>query len=302
MSGIKNKSVLADVSMIFIAMIWGASFVVIKDSVTVVSPYWLIAGRFVPAALLSLACFGKRLRTAKKRDVLGGIFAGVVIYFGFILQTIGAKHTTGSKNALITATYVVMVPFLVWIFKHRRPRGINILAAVICLAGIAMLTVTNGFSNINIGDWLTLGCGLIFALHFVIIDSYVKDGDTLIITILQLAACAAVATLAACIFEPHEVASIAVSRRSLLSIGYLAVFPTFVAYVVQTTAQKYTAPSHAALILSLEAVFGCIFSVLFFGDKFTPVMIVGCVMAFGSVLLTESGDLFMMSRNKRRNK
>lgn len=290
-----NKALAADLSMVAIAMIWGSSFVVVKDSLKLLSPYWMIAARFTVASILSLVFFGRKLKGVGRRDVFSGLITGVVIYVAFVFQTIGAVYTTASKNALITATYVVMVPFLHWIFRRKRPRPVHIIAAVLCFSGVAMLTLNNGFSRVNFGDVMTMVGGIMFALHFVLLDAFSKKCNPLALTITQLTGCAAAGVAVALVLDLDGIVTVWATPGTLFSVIYLSVFATFLAYMVQTTAQKYTAASHASLILSLEAVFGCIFSVMYFHDVFTPVMIAGCVFSFGSVILSESADFIKKS-------
>lgn len=280
----KNKTIISEMSLFMVALIWGAAFIVVKNSLEYISPLWLMAARFFVAAVIISAVFYKKLTLINRSSLIAGAISGLFIYLAFAFQTIGIQYTTASKNALLTSAYVVLVPFIFWVMIKTKPKATQIAAAFSCFAGIAMLMYDGSFGNVNIGDILTLICGFLFAVQISLLGIYSKKHDTIVLTIVQMTVCAVISLAAALLFED---APKHMNMQTAGSILYLGILSTCVAYLVQTVAQKYTTPSHASLIMSLECVIGCILSVIIFKDNFTPLMWVGSALTFGSVILSQ---------------
>ena len=288
----KNKVLLSELSLLLVALLWGGGFIVVKNSLNSISPHWLLAVRFGLAALLMLLCFGKHLKKANLRTVLSGITAGGLVYLGFLAQTVGAQHTTAGKNAILTAAYVVFVPFVYWLLKRKKPSGVQVLSAFLCFAGVALLLYKKdmNLSDINKGDLYTLLCGLFFAMHIAFVGVAAKKHDALALATLQMLSCAAIALTVA--FTGGSPMPKTMSMETGLSMLYLGVLSTFFAYLMQTIAQKYAQPTHVSILLSLECLFGCVFSVIIYTDVFTPLMWLGTALAFTAVVVSSRADGF----------
>ncbi len=280
----KNKTLISELSLLGIAFIWGAGFIVVKNSLDSITPLWLMAARFVVAAVAICAIFYKKVKMIDKGSLAAGIICGIFIYFAFAFQTVAIQYTTASKNALLTATYVVFVPFIFWILIKTKPKVTQIAAAFLCFAGIFMLMFNGSFGNVNLGDILTVICGLLFAFQIALLGIYSKKYDTIVLTIVQMVTCAVIGLALALVFDD---APKRMSGSTVGSVLYLGLLSTCLAYLVQTVAQKYTTPSHTSLIMSMECAIGCILSVIIFKDVFTPLMWAGSVLTFGSVILSQ---------------
>ena len=294
----KNKTVLSELSLLGIAFILGAAFIFVKSSLDSITPLWLMAARFIVAALAISIFFFKKLKLINRGTLLAGVVCGVLIYVAFAFQTIGIQYTTASKNALLTTAYVVLVPFIFWILIRIKPKPTQIIAAVLCFAGITMLMSNNIFGATNgkdelFGDFLTLICGLFFGVHISLLGIYSKKHDAIALTIVQMITCAFISLVAALLFEdvPRHM-----SGQTIGAILYLGLLSTCLAYLVQTVAQKYTTPSHASLIMSLECVIGSILSVIIFKDVFTPLMWAGSAVTFASVVLSQRSNRNELSK------
>ncbi len=281
---LKNKIYLSELALLSVAFIWGGGFIVVKNSLEALSPLWLMALRFILAAVFLAVIFYKKLKLIDKGSIIAGAVCGIFIYLAFVLQTVGIKYTTASKNALLTATYVVFTPFIFWFFGKKKPKATQIAAAFLCFAGIALLMFDGSFGSVNKGDLLTIMCGLVFAIHISLLGIYSKKHDPIVLTIIQMAACAIIGLAMAVAFDsPPE----KINGQTWMSIVYLGVLSTSFAYLVQTVAQKYTPPSHTSLIMSLECVIGSVLSIIIFKDVFTPLMWAGGALTFGSILLSQ---------------
>jgi drug/metabolite transporter (DMT)-like permease len=280
----KKNSIFADIGLLLVAVIWGGGFIAVKDSLNVITPFYQMAFRFGFSTLLMYIVFYSRVKKINKTQFKNGTIIGVFLFLGFAFQTVGIKYTSAGKSAFLTAIYVVLVPFLQWLFLKKKPDNYSLAGAFICLIGISFLTLQGGLS-IGAGDTLTLICAFAFAGQIIAIGKYVEADDPLILTIVQLGIAAILSIMVAIFFEPIPVN---MNLRAVGSIVYLAVFSTTLAFLIQNIAQKYTSSTHAAIILSLESFFGALFSVLFFKEIFNFLMILGCGLIFIAIITTET--------------
>lgn len=281
-----NKRILSQAGLLLTAFIWGGGFIVVKSSLDSFSPLWLLAARFAVAALAAPLLFYRRIRHIDKTVLKTGAVSGALIYLGFVLQTVGVRYTTASKNALLTSVYVVLVPFVYWLMIRKRPKPLQIVSALLCFCGIFLLLYNGDFGQFNGGDLLTLACGAVFAVQISYLGLHSKKMDSFALTMVQIWACAAASIICALIFEPGTFPSV-IHADMVLSVFYLGFLSTLLAYFIQTAAQKYTHPSGASLILSLECAIGAVLSVLIFRDAFTPMMWAGGALTFGAVVMAQ---------------
>ena len=284
-------------SLLLTAIIWGAGFIGVKDALRTIEPLHLTAIRFSFAGIILSIIFFKRLKKVKKEDIYASLIVGFLLFAGFVFQTIGMKYTTPGKNAFLTGLNVVMVPFFYWALKKKFPGWQTIVAAFLSLLGIGLLTMQNGSIATNFGDLMTIVCAVFFAVHITAIGHFSKGMDTVVLAILQMLVAAVLSVICAALFEPSMPLS-NINSGNIYSIGYLVIFSTMLAFLIQNVAQKYTLSTHAAIILCMESVFGSIFSVLYFKEIFSPSMIVGCTIILVAIILSEVKIDF--SNKKRR--
>lgn len=197
--------------------------------------------------------------------MMSGAVIGLLLFIAYSIQTIGIIDTTPGKNAFLTAVYCVIVPYLYWFVDRNKPDKFNIIAAVLCLSGIGLVSIDNGF-RIQIGDAFSLASGFFYAAHMVAISRISKDKDPVLLTILQFGYAGIISWVFTILFEDIPKSF---SPNAVFELLYLAVFATAIALLLQNIGQKYTKPAPAAIILSLEAVFGVIFSVIFYKEEIT---------------------------------
>lgn len=283
MSESKTKN-LGRLALFGTTLIWGSSFVIMKSTLDTVSPLWVLALRFSGAAAVIFFAAVKKLKMIDRQYLRGGILMGTMLAAGYIVQTYGLYYTTPGKNAFLTATYCILVPFLYWLIYKRKPDGYNIIAAVICLAGMGLVCLQNDLS-VNIGDLLTICCGLFYGLHIIITANYAEDRDPIALTLIQFAVAAVICFVFALIFEP---APQGLHANSWFAIAYLSIMCTAVCFLLQTFGQKYTPPSGAALIMTLESVFGTILSIILGKEILTFGILCGFALIFIAVVISET--------------
>ena len=212
------------------------------------------------------------------------------------IQTFGLEQTTSGKNAFFTAVYCVIVPFLYWFIAKRRPDRFNLIAAFLCIGGIALVSITgDNASAFNMGDVLTLIGGFFFAAHIVAVSRYSEGRDIFILTTLQFASFALFSWLGVLITRPALTPGVFDSSL-IMGLAYLVICASCGALLFQNIGQKYTAPSTAAVLLSLEAPFGVFFSILFANERPTPLMFVGFALIFIAVVCSETKFSFLRKK------
>lgn len=279
----KKRQVMSDISLLFVAAVWGGGFVAVKDALDTMTPLVLMSYRFIMATVIMYIFLHKKIGKFTKSDIKSGSVVGFILFLAFAAQTFGLQYTTASKQGFLTATYVVMVPLLYWILYKKRPANKAFLGSILTIMGIGLVSITKNMS-FNPGDALTLLCALLFAGHIISLEYYTKSMDVMKLSFLQLAVAAVLFTGSALIFEPIQ---LKLSGNEMFAITYLAIFSTFLCFTVQTVAQKYTTSSHASIIMSLESVFAAFFGVLLLNEMMTPLMLVGCALIFVAILIIE---------------
>ena len=294
MSG-KVMKKLAKPMLFAAAFIWGSSFFIMKDTLDSMPVQYLLAIRFTTGAvLLWLVCW-KKWRPFMKPDYLwrGGLM-GLCLYLAYAIQTYGLERTTSSKNAFLTAVYCVLVPFFHWAFSRVQPDKFNILAAVLCVAGVGLVSL-NGDLSINIGDLLTLLCAVFYALHIVVTAKVSPERDISLLTVFQFAFAALFAWIGGLLTEDFPATALS-SAEVLLPMAYLGIMATTVALLFQNVGLVYSDPSSGAVILSLESVFGVLCSVVFYGDPVTVRLMAGFLLIFLAVVCSETKFAFLKQK------
>lgn len=280
-------NILAKLMLFLATIIWGSTFFIMEDTIQNIGVFSLLAVRFLIAAfLLALIC-APHLKEIDRGCIIRGLVLGFLVIFAYIFQTFGLADsaTTPGKNAFLTAVYCVIVPFLAYLFKGPRPDFYNISAAVLCITGITIISAGgNDFKSVCTGDILTLLGGIFFSFHMVGVSFFSKKYNILLLTMLQFLFAGLIALIFALFSENVPGA---LPFKSIVAVLYLAIMATCLCYVLQNVGQKYTSPSSSALILSFEAVFGVLFSVIFTSEKLTVRLLIGFAIIFLSVIISE---------------
>ena len=258
--------------LLLAALIWGSSFIVMKSAVDFLTPNVLLFVRFTLATLVMIIMFYKYIKDTCIRDLKGGAITGTCLFLAYLIQTLGLTMTTPGKNAFLTAIYCAIVPFLVWLFYHKRPDNYNFVAALLCVSGVALVSL-DGDLTMNTGDLLTICGGFFYALHILAMFGSLLFED---ITVIKQ-----------------------IDSSVILQIGYLVFFATALTLLCQNIGQNLVSECNAAILLSLESVFGVIFSVLLYGEVLTLKVIAGFVIIFVAIIVSETKLSFLKRSNVR---
>jgi len=283
---------LAKPLIVLATLIWGTSFVIMKNTLDDVPVLFLLAFRFLLAAAILAAVFYRSWRNLDRKYLLQGSVMGLLLLISYISQTYGLMWTTPGKNAFLTASYCVIVPFFNWIVSKKRPDAFNVVAAVLCLSGIGLVSLTSELS-MTIGDALTLLCGLFYAAHIIAVNSFSKGRDIFLLTILQFLVAGALSLLLSLVTGTFPSS---MPRGATVQLLYLAVACTAGALLFQNIGQKYSEPAAASVLLSLEAPFGVFFSILFYNERPSARMILGFFLIFVAVICSETKFEFLTKK------
>lgn len=283
----KKKGLLADAGLIAVALIWGMGFVATEYAIASgLSFAMILLMRFAVAALaIGAICFAQVRRITCKEWAIGSI-SGVILFFAFMSQIEAQSNTTPSNCAFITTTNVLMVPFIVWIVTRKRPGLKNILLPALTVVGVFVLGYTKEGFVFAPGDLLALVCALLFACHIASLEFTSKYVSAQKLTFIQMATASALALVYYLIADRSPVTA-PMLCTGVLPVLYLGLFSTCTCFFLQTWAQNHTSATKAAIFLSLEGVFGAMFSVLLELESMRWTLLVGGGIIFISVVLTE---------------
>ena len=252
-----KKEILGKCMLLMSALIWGSSFIVMKNAVDFIFPFTLLCIRFVLSTIFISILFFNKIKKIKKQDLLGGFLAGLALFSAFSIQTFGLQLTTPGKNAFLTAVYCTIVPLLSWLYFKKKPDKAQIFAAILCFIGVGFVSLDSSL-KVNLGDLYTLIGGFLYAVHIIVCEKAMKKTSPIIITALQFAFASIFSFIAASLFEDISVV-FHIDSSIYLQILYLAFFATTLCYLFQNVGQKFVNENIAALLLSLESVFGVFF-------------------------------------------
>lgn len=276
--------------IVLATIIWGYSFVVMKLVVDVIPPALLLGVRFTLAGLLLLLILHRHVFRHLSWKVLGlGAILALFDFLAFMFQTVGLQYTTPGINAFLTATYCVIVPFAWWIIARKKPTWCNVGAAVIALIGIWLVAVTTSGETLTLGfgEGLTQLCAVMFAVHIVLVALFSRTHDVLALTVIQFIFEGLYGLLVGFMFETPPQASL-ITSEVIFQMLFLIVFASVIAFGIQNVSLAYVPPTQASLFLSLESVFGVVFSVLLYGEVLTARLLVGFALIFAAILLNET--------------
>ena len=290
-----HERTTAYILLLFTVIVWGSTFAVVKDALSYSSPLFFNQIRMTLAFFVLAAVHFREWRHITRHNVLCGLAVGACLAAGYEFQTAGLVHTTSSKSAFLTATVVVLVPLLTAVPSFRAkdthaPSPLSFLGVAVAFIGIVLLTIPSGthlsqlFSSINIGDLLSLACALGFACHILTLSHASKNVPIAQLSTLQIGFAALLMTLTTPLIErPH----MTFNGRVIASLFICSIFATAAAFSIQSWAQKHIAPTHTALMLSLEPVFALIVSLLVFNESLSLRSGSGAALIFAGILLTE---------------
>lgn len=282
------------VLLLSVAVIWGYSFTTMKDALDTIPVFELLYIRFLPASLVMFAIFHKRIIAHfNARNLIVGLGMGALMWGAYGLQTIGLAQTTAGKSAFLTGTYCILVPFASYVLSGEKLTRYNLGAALLCLAGIGLVALDS--VEFNVGDVITLGGAVFFAIQMAVTAKYGRKMDINVITFWMFVGNGVLSLISSLLFETQ--APLSVWTPSFISVmAFLSVGCTCVALLIQNVGLAHVPASTGSLLLSMESPSGVLFSVLLMGEALTSRLLAGFALIFLSIVLSETHFDFFASK------
>ena len=279
-----KKKGYGKLALFLTAMLWGTTFAIGKIATEVFSASFVIALRFTVASIALIIVAAPLYKLLNKKYWVDGIWMGITLFISYILQVEGlAGDTSPGKSAFLCTTYCVMVPFLHWFATKKRPQILHVLCVFICLFGIGILSLQGGF-EMSSGDILTVLSGVPCAVNIVISSIVCQNKNPLLLTTIELGVVAVLAWIFVIFTDTFP------SRFPVNTVGgivYLGLVATALCLFLQSYGLKYAEASIGGMILSLESVFGVLFSIVIYHETITLRMLIGFAMIFIAILLSQ---------------
>jgi drug/metabolite transporter (DMT)-like permease len=274
-----------ELGLALVCLIWGATFVVVKNALTDVSTVLFLALRFGFATVfLGALYFARGGRFRHMGGVPAGLFTGVLLYGGYLLQTLGLRHTTPATSGFLTGLYIVLVPLIAASIYRRSPGISEWLGFAVATAGMGHMTLKSASFSVGEGELLTLACAFAFAGHILALSHFSQRMPTDWLALLQIACCAIIALAT---FWWVEEPFLRWTPTVIVALGVTSVLATALAFWIQTWAQARTTATRAAIIFALEPVFAWMTSFLVEGEVLTGRAISGAILILAGILLVE---------------
>jgi len=290
----KPTEFLADLSLLFVAIIWGSTFIIVKQSVENIPVFSFLFMRFALAGMLLILINAPKLKAINKGVLADGVLLGTALFLAYAFQTFALTATSASITAFITGLFVIFVPVLSSVFLRKLPRQEAMIGVVFATIGLAFITLQGKFL-VSFGEFLALVCAFFIAIHIILTDKLSRRNDFGLLTLVQVNM-VALFSLIFSFFLDLRVIPIQFNNQLIFSLIINSVFATFVAFIVQTSMQKYTTPTKAAIIFIMEPVSSAFFCYWIGGELLTAKQYVGTSFILFAMVFTEAGTYLKMKR------
>ena len=268
-----KKEMKADLGLLSVTMVWGASFPIMSLALKHIPPYTFLFFRYTLAAVLLFILFYKRFKGINKKNLKEAILIGVALALGCIFQIVGLYNTTASNSGFITGTNVVLVPIILAMVYKKIPEKKTILGVILSLTGLFIMSVSKNMT-INYGDFLTFIGAIFFAIQIILVDKYSNNMDVMATTAIQLFMVGLLSFIPSVWLEGFKYE---LNLLSILAVLFTSIFCTIYAFGMQNMMQRYTSPTHTAIIFLAEPVFSAIFS-QFIGERLSIKTLIGSLL------------------------
>lgn len=284
-----NRVLISDIVLLALNVLWGYCFVLIKQLLIEIPPYYLLASRFLVAAVCLLPFQISALGKITKKEMIYYSACGLALAMGFSLQTAGMVTTNPGKAGVITGSLVVFVPIIYFIWTRLPLTKTVLLGTIFTFIGLCFISLdgVDSFTEINRGDYFLLAGSITYAFHVVIVEQTciaIQEVKPMLLALIQLFI---VGIFGISLAISSGKTPTVISSFAVYGILFLALLGSLMAYIVQMWAQKYSPAPHVGVILSTEAVFACMFSYFILGEIFTLFMWIGALFVLFGILLTQ---------------
>lgn len=285
----------SDISLFGVSLIWGSTFIIVKQAIEHVPTFSFLSMRFLIAVVLLSSICIKRFSKINRRLITDGFFLGFVLFLAFAFQTLGLKTTSASVTGFITGLFVVIVPILSAVLLKKKPHFYSMAGVLISFVGLAMITLDDKIT-LSKGEMIVLVNAVFCSLHIVLTDYYSRRNDIYLLTVMQFVVILTCSLIVSFIFEPYVIPE-QWNSQLLAALGLTGVFATVVAFLISTGMQKFTTPTKAAIIYCMEPVSSAIFSYFIGGEVLSFKQYLGAFLVVCAMLIAEVGAYIRMKSN-----
>ncbi len=283
--GGRPAAFLVDLSLFGITLIWGATFILVKQALADVSTLLFLTLRFSVATFVLALIFHKEFRTRDFWPNLErGALAGLCLFSGYVLQTFGLKYTSASHAGFITGLYMPLVPLFSALIYRKAPRLLELCGIAIAFLGLSLMTIQKSLLDIGRGDWLVVACAVAYAFHIIVLGRFAPKGNAALLTLGQIGTGMLLGTLTFWWAEPVRIQW---TRGVWIALAVTSLLATALAFWVQTWAQRSISPTRTALIASMEPVFAWATAYLLAGEVLSWRAVWGAGFILTAILLVE---------------
>jgi len=277
------KGIKAEIYLLIIVIIWGSTFALTKNVISMMPPYTFLGFRFLIAVILLVILFWKRLKGMNMMILQKGTLIGIFLFLGYMFQTVGIQYTSATKAGFITGLSVVLVPIISLVTIKEKATKNSIIGVFLATLGLWLLNYTGKFS-FNFGDFLVLLCAFSFAMHITSVGLYSKKLDYVLLVIMQLVTVTVLSFLIA-IFAERQAIHFSYSLHIWGAVIFMSVFATALAFYMQNRFQRHSTATKTAIIFSGEPLFSGIFGYIILGEKLGVIAWLGgfCII-FGMIV------------------
>lgn len=278
----------ANIALIVTALVWGTGFIGTEQAIQLGAKTSLIITlRFFVSALSLGIIYQKSLLHIKKNTLITGFISGILLFLGFYIQTFGQALTTVSNSAFLTTTNVIMIPFIVWCVTKKIPQLKYFILATTCMFGVGILTLDfSDMIRFQVGDIFIIVAAFAFACQISYLGIAGKGQNVNHLTFIQMSTVSLLAFCYMILFD-REAMNAETAIQILPATVYLGLSCGSLGYYLQTAAQQYASPSKTGIILCMEGLSGCVFSVMLGIDPLTTRLVIGGFIIITSVILAE---------------
>jgi drug/metabolite transporter (DMT)-like permease len=277
---------MAEGGLVAAALIWGFNFILVKMAIGQMAPVYYVGLRFLVGAIFLLPFSWRQLTTLDRRGWAIGVGVGVLLFGGFVLQTVGLTSTSPGVSGFLTSLYVIMVPLFVGLATGRWPSPMVWVGVVVVTGGLAVLSLY-GQLGFGWGEVFTLLATVFWALHIMGVAYASTRLQAMAFVQLQLSTCAVLSLVGSFVFERPVLFPGWAATGAILWTGIMG---SLVAYVLMALGQRHTPPTLAGVLMSLEAVFALVFSILVGYDTLTGRTLIGFAIVFVGTTVARLGS------------
>ena len=270
-------------AMVLATLLWGGTFVAIRDAVAEVPPALLVSTRFLGAGVLFALVLAVRRRLPSRHELAGGALSGLLMVGGYFLQAVGLRSTSAGSSAFLTCAGTLLAAFWAWLLLRERPGARLTFGLVLALVGAALLTLRGGF-QLGAGELITLAGAALFALQVVAIARFAATSDPIAFVCVQSFVAGAVLLPFA---RPSASALGTLGGANLARFGYLLLAGSTLAPLLQVYAQRTLPAGRMGLLFALEPVFALVFAVTLGAERFQPRWWLGAALILTAVVMVE---------------